>query len=267
MNDALRTEIQQAVLLCQWIAESPHRRGSINGQAAQVGYALSQALAAQPQPVGAGDGNTFVVTGYVNPAPYAAPPLAPSPSVQVTIGGAAQPQAFDPLTIDAVRAFNVAVQPQGENLGIAAALRGHIRTLRLSGRNDGLVEDMAKAVVALEFFLAAQRAAQPELIGINPEWTPADEAMRWLNDVELSLGKNGPTIKLRAALSALIEAWRPKSGPPHVEASEQGAQRVAQPLTDEQVDRIADGPAGYDRYTFARAIERAHGIGAAKEQA
>ena len=42
---------------------------------------------------------------------------------------------------------------------------------------------------------------------------------------------------------------------------QQGAQRVAQPLTDEQVDRIADGPAGHDRYTFARAIERAHGIG------
>jgi hypothetical protein len=42
------------------------------------------------------------------------------------------------------------------------------------------------------------------------------------------------------------------------------AQPQQQPLTDEQIDRIADGPAGHDRYTFARAIERAHGIGEPK---
>ncbi|MNK14383.1 hypothetical protein D3C87_325020 [compost metagenome] len=33
---------------------------------------------------------------------------------------------------------------------IAFALRGHIQTLRLSGRNDGMVEDMERAVEALE---------------------------------------------------------------------------------------------------------------------
>lgn len=38
-----------------------------------------------------------------------------------------------------------------------------------------------------------------------PKWTPADEAMRWLNEVETAQGgANGPTIKLRAALLALI---------------------------------------------------------------
>lgn len=41
-----REAIRKAILLCQWIAESPHQRGSINGQAAQVQYALEQALSA-----------------------------------------------------------------------------------------------------------------------------------------------------------------------------------------------------------------------------
>jgi len=37
-----------------------------------------------------------------------------------------------------------------------------------------------------------------------PKWTPADEAMRWLNEVELVQGgSNGPTIKLRAAIAAM----------------------------------------------------------------
>ena len=40
----------------------------------------------------------------------------------------------------------------------------------------------------------------------TPIWTPADEAMRWLNEVELAQGgANGPTIKLRAAILALGE--------------------------------------------------------------
>lgn len=40
----------------------------------------------------------------------------------------------------------------------------------------------------------------------TPTWTPADEAMRWLNEVELAQGgANGPTIKLRAAILALGE--------------------------------------------------------------
>ena len=45
-----------AVQLCEWIAETPHQRGSINGKAAQVLYAASEAIAAlqaepQPEPV------------------------------------------------------------------------------------------------------------------------------------------------------------------------------------------------------------------------
>lgn len=39
-----------------------------------------------------------------------------------------------------------------------------------------------------------------------PKWTPADEAMRWLNEVDkVQGGANGPTIKLRAALLTLIK--------------------------------------------------------------
>ena len=39
----------------------------------------------------------------------------------------------------------------------------------------------------------------------KPIWTAGDEAMRWLNEVELSQGgANGPTIKLRAAILALV---------------------------------------------------------------
>lgn len=39
-----------------------------------------------------------------------------------------------------------------------------------------------------------------------PIWTPAAEAMRWLNEIEaMQGGANGPTIKLRAALVALGE--------------------------------------------------------------
>ena len=39
--------MRKAILLCEWIAETPHQRGSINGQAAQVEYALRTALAQQ----------------------------------------------------------------------------------------------------------------------------------------------------------------------------------------------------------------------------
>ena len=41
--------LREALLLCQWIAETPHQRGSINGHAAQVAYAINSALAAQAQ--------------------------------------------------------------------------------------------------------------------------------------------------------------------------------------------------------------------------
>lgn len=44
--------MQQAQLLCEWIAEAPHQRGSINGLAAQVLHSISAALAApQRQPL------------------------------------------------------------------------------------------------------------------------------------------------------------------------------------------------------------------------
>jgi hypothetical protein len=40
----------------------------------------------------------------------------------------------------------------------------------------------------------------------TPTWTPAAEAMRWLNEIETTQGgANGPTIKLRAAILALGE--------------------------------------------------------------
>lgn len=40
----------------------------------------------------------------------------------------------------------------------------------------------------------------------TPTWTSADEAMRWLNEMALVQGgANGPAIKLRAALLALIK--------------------------------------------------------------
>lgn len=39
-----RELLQQTEMLCQWINETPHQRGSINGQAAQVGYALRAAM-------------------------------------------------------------------------------------------------------------------------------------------------------------------------------------------------------------------------------
>lgn len=43
--------INRAIQLCEWIAETPHQRGSINGLAAQVRHELSalQTAAAQPQ--------------------------------------------------------------------------------------------------------------------------------------------------------------------------------------------------------------------------
>jgi len=40
----------------------------------------------------------------------------------------------------------------------------------------------------------------------TPQWTPADECMRWLNEIEtVQGGANGPTIKMRAALLALFK--------------------------------------------------------------
>jgi len=40
-KDAL---LRKAAILCDWIAETPHKRGSINGQAMQVGYAIKTEL-------------------------------------------------------------------------------------------------------------------------------------------------------------------------------------------------------------------------------
>lgn len=43
----------------------------------------------------------------------------------------------------------------------------------------------------------------------TPAWTVADEALRWLNEVEQAQGgANGPTIKLRAAILAIGEPVR-----------------------------------------------------------
>lgn len=40
----------------------------------------------------------------------------------------------------------------------------------------------------------------------EPHWSPADEAMFWLNEVErFQGGGNGPTIKLRAAILAITQ--------------------------------------------------------------
>lgn len=48
--------VNQAILLCQWIAETPHQRGSINGLAAQVLHGLSRiSLPDQPKPAAAAE--------------------------------------------------------------------------------------------------------------------------------------------------------------------------------------------------------------------
>ena len=45
----IRQAALQAILLCRWIDETPHQRGSINGMAAQVQHALEKALAEPEQ--------------------------------------------------------------------------------------------------------------------------------------------------------------------------------------------------------------------------
>ena len=94
-----------------------------------------------------------------------------------------------------------------------------------------------------------------------PQWTAADEAMRWLNEVELAQGgANGPTIKLRAAVLTLARDVR-------------GALSTAQktPRDPLEIEELWDqahelleqggehGPEVHE--LFARLIERAHGIG------
>ena len=45
----------------------------------------------------------------------------------------------------------------------------------------------------------------PRVMNEAPKWTAIDEAMRWLNEVEtVQGGANGPTIKLRAAILAIL---------------------------------------------------------------
>lgn len=51
-QDTMRLALERAIMLCQWIAETPHQRGSINGMAVQVEHELQAALSQQgEQPV------------------------------------------------------------------------------------------------------------------------------------------------------------------------------------------------------------------------
>lgn len=74
----------------------------------------------------------------------------------------------------------------------AAALEGHLKT----------------PAHGLQWIANTPHVLEPKVktMSATPEWTPASEAMRWLNEVELVQGgSNGPTIKLRAAISALLD--------------------------------------------------------------
>lgn len=44
-TERLKDVLRSALALCEWIDESPHRRGSINGQASQVAHSIRAALA------------------------------------------------------------------------------------------------------------------------------------------------------------------------------------------------------------------------------
>lgn len=60
-QDTMRLALERAIQLCQWVSESPHQRGSINGMAAQVQHELREALAQQgeQQPVGTIESRTY----------------------------------------------------------------------------------------------------------------------------------------------------------------------------------------------------------------
>lgn len=61
--------MKRALQLCEWIAETPHQRGSINGLAAQLRYELQQEMSkALPEPctdVLAWDGHQWVRAQWV----------------------------------------------------------------------------------------------------------------------------------------------------------------------------------------------------------
>lgn len=46
--DAHRKLLDDAALLCRWIAETPSQRGSINGKAAQIEHAITEHLKGTP---------------------------------------------------------------------------------------------------------------------------------------------------------------------------------------------------------------------------
>lgn len=58
--------------------------------------------------------------------------------------------------------------------------------------------------IANQAINAAVADALSEVSTQKPDWDEACEAMRWLNDIEaMQGGRNGPTIKLRAAIKAM----------------------------------------------------------------
>lgn len=60
--------------------------------------------------------------------------------------------------------------------------------------------------------IAASPQPAPVPSDVTPQWTAADEAMCWLNYVEvIQGGANGPTIKLRAAILALANRETPNA--------------------------------------------------------
>ena len=129
-----------------------------------------------------------------------------------------------------------AQQPQPEPVkGEAFALRGHIRTLRLAGRDDGMVEDMERVAIALE---ARQTQLQPKAWGVFNE-----NGFAHIYQSRETADIFGKSIPLYAA-----------------------SQASASPLTDEQIwqhvgTKLDDSMVKLkDVLPIARAIERAHGI-------
>jgi hypothetical protein len=177
-----------------------------------------------------------------------------------------KPTRYTSEYIDALRAALAQPEPFNPDWdrieALEESLREHmaeihrLKALAQQPQQTAMPPDIAKVLFDHVESLYVEDAQPPT------KWTPMsekDEPVAW------GCFRNGVLLDDLVSDEASVDYWC-ASDEPEMQGLVKRALYTAPPqrgpLTDERINEIAeDGLNGYDRFTFARAIEKAHGIG------